>query len=624
MTLPSLRQRSEPEVDGAGAGREVLVLPPGAVITEPSVPPIGPIKLRSPTTRRGVVARARGIRLNPFTLFWLVIVAILVLPIALFLAVAFSPKLLDQGTQWFTFSAFATALNGQLLVGFLNSLGIGIATALLSALIGFGLSWVVLRTDAPGRRIWTGVIFALLLTPSYLIALGWERLLEPNGVLQVLGYDAVTPRSIFYGPVGIVVVLTVKGIPFAYLAISNAMRGLGHEFEDAVRVHGGGALSAMRVVVALLGPAMWSALAIVFAESVSDFGVATTLANDSHFTVATYQLYNAVEAFPVNFPVASAISWMLLVLVVLALLAQGRALRGRSFRVLGGRSRAVIRHRLSLRAKVLCTVSLAALLIIALGVPAFGAVSASLINGLGSLAGTHQWDLSNYQRVILSPELSQPLIYSAQLAAITATVTVVVAAVCARLLASKGSTISGRILDFVLLAAVALPGIVFAAGYIFAYNLPVTNNLGIRLYGTTALLLLAYLATALPSTSRVLVGAMSQIQDSLAEASRVHGRGALRSWMSVVLPVTARPLLTAWLLTYTATLLELPVSQLLAPAGSQPISVGITSALGKYDFGGGTAMQVLAILSALVVVGVAYLLFRLLAPAGWHRIGKTL
>jgi iron(III) transport system permease protein len=562
-------------------------------------------------------------RVNPLTFFWLLIVLILVLPILLFLTVAISPSLLDQGSQAFTLSSFGDALSGQLLVGFLDSLVIGISTAVLSAVIGFALSWVVLRTNAPGRRIWTGVVFALLLTPSYLIALGWERLLEPNGVLEVIGWDTTAARGIFYGPVGIVIVLTVKGIPFAYLAISNAMRGLGHEYEDAIRVHGGGRITAMRTVVTLLAPAMWSALAIVFAESISDFGVASTLANDSHFPVATYTLYNAIEAFPVNFPVASAVSWLLLVLVVLALFAQNRALRGRSFRVLGGRSRPAVRHQLGVRGKVITTVFLTLLLLFALGVPTFGAVAASLIDGLGSLAGTHQLDFANYQRVIGSPQLSQPLLYSAWMAAITATVTVILAAVCARLLANSGSSIGGRILDLVLLAAVALPGIVFAAGYIFAYNLPIVNSIGIHIYGTTMLLLLAYIATALPSTSRVLVGTMSQIQESMAQASRVHGSGAIRSWLSIVLPITARPLLTAWLLTYTATLLELPVSQLLAPPGSEPISVGITTTLSKYDFGGGTALEVLAILSALAVVGIAYGLFRFVAPAGWKHIGET-
>ena len=570
--------------------------------------------------RRGWPARPR---VSAIAVFWVLIVAILIMPIVLFLAVAFSPRLLSQGSEWFTLSAFAHALNGHLLVGFINSLGVGIAAAVVSAAIGFCLAWVVQRTDAPARSIWTGVVFALFLTPSYLIALGWERLLEPNGVVQTLGFDPVGARSIFYGPVGIVLVLTVKGIPFAYLAISNALRGLGHEFEDAVRVHGGGPVASMRLVISLLAPAIWAALAIVFAESVSDFGVASTLASDSHFTVATFELYNAVQAFPVQFPLAAAISWILLIFVVLALLAQGRAMRGRSYRVLGGRSRPAVRSKLSPAAKVIVFVSMCALVIVALGVPTFGAVSASLIDGLGTLGGTHSWTLANYARVIQSPALSAPLIYSAQAAAIAATVTVVLATVCARVLARTGSSVSARILDLILLAAVALPGIVFAAGYIFAYNLPLTNALGIRLYGTTALLVIAYIATALPSTSRLLVGSMSQIQESMLHSSRVHGAGAMRSWLSIVMPVIVRPVVSAWLLTYTATLLELPVSQLLAPPGSQPISVGITTTLSKYDFGGGTAMEVLAILSALVVVGVAFALLRILTPKGWRLMGAA-
>jgi iron(III) transport system permease protein len=107
----------------------------------------------------------------------------------------------------------------------------------------------------------------------------------------------------------------------------------------------------------------------------------------------------------------------------------------------------------------------------------------------------------------------------------------------------------------------------------------------------------------------------------MTDAARAHGAGAVGTWLRVALPILARPLLSAWLLTYSATLLELPVSQLLAPPGSEPISVGITVALSRYDYGGGTAMEVLAILSALAIVGIAYGAFHLGAPRGWKRIG---
>lgn len=568
-----------------------------------------------------VTMRALGRLVAPSAALWVVLVIILVLPIMAFLAAAVSPALLGQGTEWFSLGAFSRALSGGIVVALADSLGVAIVAAVVAGAIGFALAWVMQRTDAPARGMTTGLLFALFLTPSYLIALGWERLLEPNGVLVAIGLDPAPFRSVFYGPVGVTTVLAVKGLPFAYLAISTALRGLGREYEEAVRVHGGGRVATARFVVALLAPAVWSALAIVFAESVSDFGVAATLADTAHFPVATYALYTAVQAFPVDFPLASAVSWLLMGLVVAALMLQNAALRGRRFRVLGGRSRVPRRHVLSRPARTVWSVSFALLILTTLGVPTFGAIAASLIDGLGTLSGTHRWNLGNYIRVIRSPDLGGPLLYSALLALVTATAALLLAVACARVLSTVGSSMTGRILDAVLIAAVALPGIVFAAGYIFTYNLPVFSAAGLQIYGTNTLLLLAYLATALPSTTRLLVGAVGQVQNSMAEAARVHGLSAARSALSITLPVLARPLVSAWLLTYTATLLELPVSQLLAPAGDQPISVGITTALAKYDFGGGTAMEVLAILSALAVVAVVYGGFRLVAPLGWRRLG---
>jgi len=566
------------------------------------------------------LSRFRG---APLATFWALIIAILAVPVILFLAVAFSPRLFAQGPEWLTLSGFAQAFSGPLLRGVLDSLLVGVCGAVAAAAIGFAVAWLVIRTDMPGRRFWTGVMFALLLAPSYLVALGWERLLEPSGVLDVAGLHLDGFRSLFYGPFGVIVVLTAKGIPFAFLAISAALRGLGEEFESAVRVHGGGPFEAGRVMVALLAPAMWSALAIVFAESVSDFGVADTLANDAHFPVATYTLYNAVQGFPIQFPVAAAVGWVLMGLVVLALIAQGRALRSRSYRVLGGRTRPARRLHLSRRATAGALSGMVVVTLIGIGVPAFGAVSASLINGLGSLLTSHGLTLFNYQRVLSSSDLRDPLIFSAQLAAITATLTIVLAAVAARVLSRRGARVSARLLDMTLLAAVALPGIVFAAGYIFTFNLPLITQFGIQLYQTTTLLVIGYIATALPATARVLLGSVSQVQESLAEAGRVHGYGPLRAWLRTVLPVLSRPLVAAWVLVFAATLLELPMSQLLYPPGSPPVSVAITKALMNYDFAGGTAMEVIAVLGALVVVALAWGLFRLVAPAGWRRLGNS-
>jgi iron(III) transport system permease protein len=314
---------------------------------------------------------------------------------------------------------------------------------------------------------------------------------------------------------------------------------------------------------------------------------------------------------------------ILLLLVVLALLAQVRALRGRSFSVLSGRTRPSQRQNLTLRGKVLSSGGIYLLLFVTLGIPIFGAMSASMIEGLGNLLSNYNINFDNYFRVIKSPLLRNPLYFSAGAAAITATVAVILAAVSSKMLVSTKSGASKKFLDFFLLAAVGLPGIVFAIGYIFAYNLPIAQKYGFHLYGTVALLVLAYIATALPSTTRSLVGNMNQLQESLSEACRVHGSNAIKTWTSVVLPLIARPLLAAWCLTYCGTLLELPVSQILYPPGHAPLAVGIDHSLGNYDFGGGTALEVFAILSALAVVAICFALFEFFAPTGWKQLGKV-
>jgi len=562
-------------------------------------------------------------KFSPMTAFWLIIVSILVLPIILFLAVAFSPKLLDQGPEWFTFNSFKAAADPYFVRSIWHSFLLGVISAVAATAIAVGVAWIVLRTNASSRKIWNLSIFALLLAPSYLIALGWERIFERAGVLNIIGIDLPHIRDLLYGPVGIGMILTFKGIPFAYLVISNAMRGLGEEFEQAVRVHGGSRIEAFKMMTTLLLPALWSGIAIVFAESISDFGVASQLSSPGRYSVATFTLYKSVMSIPVSFPLCAAISIILLALVVLALLAQAKALRGRSFRVLSGRTRPITRHKLSRLGAFSSNSAIYGLLFLTLGIPVFGAISASMIQGLGTVISNYQFNFDNYIRVIKSPLLRSPLLFSAEAALITATVAVVLAAVSSKMLVSTKNGVGKKFLDFFLLAAVGLPGIVFAIGYIFAYNLPIAQKYGFHLYGTVALLVLAYIATALPSTTRSLVGNMNQFQESLSEACRVHGFNAIKTWVAVVLPLISRPLLAAWCLTYCGTLLELPVSQILYPPGHAPLAVGIDHALGNYDFGGGTAMEVFAIISALIVVAIMFALYEFFAPTGWKQLGKA-
>ena len=246
-------------------------------------------------------------------------------------------------------------------------------------------------------------------------------------------------------------------------------------------------------------------------------------------------------------------------------------------------------------------------------------MSGSLLADYGS-SFSLTW--ANYQALFHQSGLIGPLERSMLYGVLTASVTVFLGFIAARLLSQRRTAATGA-MDFLLLASVALPGVVFGAGYIFAYNLPIMSSLHIDLYQTVQLLVIAYIASSLPTNARVLVGSISQLQTSLKDAARAHGAGAVAAWAHGVLPVLSRPIMMAWLFTFCGVFLELPLSQLLYAPGSPPAAIAIEDNLSNYHYGVGMAQAVLAVFIAFAVVAVALGAYRLFAPAGWRRIGGT-
>ena len=144
------------------------------------------------------------------------------------------------------------------------------------------------------------------------------------------------------------------------------------------------------------------------------------------------------------------------------------------------------RRRLSRLEAVLVGSGLGLFFLIILGIPGFGAVSGSLLGDYGS-SFSLTW--ANYSALFQQSGLLGPLERSMVYGVITATATVFLGFIAARLLSQRRTAATGA-MDYLLLASVALPGVVFGAGYIFAYNLPIMSTLHIDLYQTVQLLVI--------------------------------------------------------------------------------------------------------------------------------------
>ena len=289
----------------------------------------GPGRLRQALSARVVgLTPGRIVTATGKPLFWTLLILFILVPCASSLVLAVSPRLFDQGTQWFTLTFLKQAFTGATAIAITNSLWVSGASAALGLAIGFPMAWLANRTTLPGRRFVLPSMWLVVLLPSWLPALGWERIVQDQGVMYRLGMDWPWVTHLIMGPFGVVLLLGLRAVPFTYLAITAGLAGLGQEFEDAARVHGASRSQTLRLIWPMLAPAIWSALAIGFAEAISDFGVASTLAYNSNFTLGTYQLYADIGNFPPSFPAASALGLLLVAAVAIPLALQARALRG--------------------------------------------------------------------------------------------------------------------------------------------------------------------------------------------------------------------------------------------------------------------------------------------------------
>jgi iron(III) transport system permease protein len=274
---------------------------------------------------------------------------------------------------------------------------------------------------------------------------------------------------------------------------------------------------------------------------------------------------------------------------------------------------------------VAATAGVGLVFFIGLGGPLLGSVAGSFVKNLGIYSGKIHLTSAYYAQIlhpsIADKSLGSPLALSNQLGLVVASVTGVLAFMLAKRLVANAGGWSQRITDVFLLGSVAVPGVVLGVGYIFFYNLSFISNHIINLYKTLPLLMLALVASSLPGQTRFMAGPVAQLQPSLADAARVHGASRWRAWRTTNLPLVSRVLLWGWLLTFTKTIAELAIAQILYPPSQEPASVAVQSYLGNYQLGTGTAMTVVTMLEMLGIIAVALGLYRALAPPGWRRIG---
>jgi iron(III) transport system permease protein len=158
-----------------------------------------------------------------------------------------------------------------------------------------------------------------------------------------------------------------------------------------------------------------------------------------------------------------------------------------------------------------------------------------------------------------------------------------------------------RVLDLVAWGPWAVPGLVMALGFLWAF-------VWLPIYGTPWLLVLVLVARGLPVGSRFFTATMVQIGAELEESARIHGASWLRVFVRIWAPLLRPAILGAWILLFVIAVRVLDLVVLLAGPGSRMLAADIFfwTVSGRQE-----AASVLAMLqTALVMTG--YVVARLL------------
>jgi iron(III) transport system permease protein len=494
----------------------------------------------------------------------------------------------------------------------LNSLWLAGATAIIASVLGTTLAILARRTNIPLRRAMDTLVWIVFFVPSFLVGEAWSLTMIRGGIPDQYFHYSDRLINLFFSPAGVIAILSLKTFPFVYLSVSAALYWLGSEFEDAARSVGARTWQAwLSINAPLLLPAIFAGGLIAFAEGLSDFGTAATIAQSANVTLITYQIYTAINTAPVNFALTAALSLLLFIAITGAMLLQAAILRTRSFQVISGKNRPA--HLIELGLWKWPAVGLCLLVfLLALVIPLGMCLLLSFLRAFGQGITATNWTLDNYQTVLIqgSDDLDA-LMRTLWLALGTASITTFVGLPIAFII--RRTTLPGRrLLSLFTLITIAVPGIILACGYIFAWNAPwltsigIGGDQGIQFYGTIWLLFAAYIGGSLPYATRLSIGGIDQVGQSLLETAQVQGANSFQLLTGIVGPLLRSNLTSIWLLVFTGTMFELAASELLYPPGEPTLPVRIVSLFNNFRLGPGMALSMLNI----GIVTVALILLR--------------
>ncbi len=210
--------------------------------------------------------------------------------------------------SWAQFLKIATS--DRAMASYRVTFGCAFVAAVINAVMGTLLAWVIVRYRFPGRRILDGLIDFPFALPTAVAGLTLANLFATTGWLgrwlDLVGIQVAYTQS------GIIVALIFIGIPFVVRSLQPVLEDIELEVEEAAASLGASRFTTFtRVILPALMPAILTGFSLAFARAIGEYGSVIFIA-PKRAEITPMLIWYRLEEF--DYPGAMAIAVVMLVI----------------------------------------------------------------------------------------------------------------------------------------------------------------------------------------------------------------------------------------------------------------------------------------------------------------------
>ena len=556
---------------------------------------------RKPLTKRRLKNLILNVLKNPFNmvvlvsliiLFCLIIIPLLTMISSTFTLAQGELRRVQGHVGDFTLYYWKYILTGKLAGAVLwgplkNSFICGFFTVLVSVPLGSVLAWLMIRTDLPGKKILGLLVTVPYMIPSWTKALAWLAMFRnstsgANGFLAGLGIPV--PDWLAYGPIAIVLCMSMHYYAFSYIMVSGALRSINSELEEMGEIQGASKAQILRhITLPLILPSVLSATVMTISKSIGTYGVPANLGNRiGYYTLAT-KMRTFIDQGPQA--VGYAMSIVLVLLAALIIFSNQRIVGVRkSYATVSGKGGRATLMQLG-KAKKPLMLFLMVFLFLAMVVPFFvlimetfqittgagyGLDNLTLYNWIGKEGEIDKY--TNYVGIFRNPNFFSAFWNTIRLTLIASILT----AICGQFLGYISSRGRGKwygdLTEQMVFVPYLMSGIAFSTMYFSMFSRPHLGGLMPSLYGTFTLIVLTSVVKHFPFASKSGTANMLSISVELEEAADIAGASFWKRMSSIIVPLAKNGFISGFMLTFISIAKELDLIIIMMTPTTQTMS----------------------------------------------------